>query len=52
MLEAVLESERQNEFAAEYADYVGAAAPILDFNTGKVLLMDMGSRSSGGTARA
>ena len=38
----------QDDFAAEYADYVGAAAPVLDFNAGKVLLTDMGSRASGG----
>ena len=42
----------QDAFTAEYANYVGAAAPILDFNTGKVLLMDMGSRTSSGNSIA
>jgi hypothetical protein len=42
----------QDEFADAYAAYVGTAAPVLDFNIGKVLLLDMGSRATGGYSTA
>jgi len=38
----------QDDFADEFTAYFGAAAPVLDFNNGKVLLVDMGSRPTGG----
>ena len=38
----------QSEYAAELANYTSAAAATVDFAQGKVLLIDMGSRDTGG----
>jgi hypothetical protein len=38
----------QAEYAAEWANYTSAAPASLDFSRGRVLLVDMGERSSSG----
>ena len=40
----------QSEFEAELARYTSAAPALVDFSAGKVLLVDMGERRSGGHA--